>query len=213
MQVKKFEFNPFSENTYVVYDKSREACIIDCGAYSDQEKAAVKQFIADKELIVKQHIYTHLHLDHSFGCAFIYDTYGIEAKYHHSEKNFMPSLSQQALTFGITIDEREIPGHEIDESSTISFGEDINFQIFLIPGHSPGGLCFYSSKHQSVFVGDVLFKGSVGRSDLWGGDHNALVEGIKKKLLTLPMHTKVFSGHGPDSTIEYEKNNNPYLQE
>ncbi|MCL2650873.1 MAG: MBL fold metallo-hydrolase [Candidatus Azobacteroides sp.] len=210
MQVKQFEFNHIGENTYVVYDETKEAVIIDCGAYYPKEKALLKEFISQNQLSLKHLLNTHLHLDHTFGNKFIYDTYGIAPEYHRLEEK-MPDLKEQASAFGIKIEDGNVVAVKyLDDGDEISFG-NTNLIAILVPGHSPGSLCFYSKENNVLFTGDVLFQGSVGRSDLWGGNYQQLISGIKNKLLILPEDTVVYSGHGPATTIGGEKQNNPFL--
>jgi len=210
LQIKKFEFNQIAENTYLLYDETKEAVIIDCGAYSPEEKTLLKDFISQNQLSLKHLSNTHLHLDHSFGNKFIYDTYGITPEYHRMEEQ-MPNLQKQAAMFGMKVEESHLKAARyLEDGDIISFG-NTELKAILIPGHSPGSLCFYSENNGVLFSGDVLFEGSVGRSDLWGGNHLQLISGIKNKLLTLPEDTVVYSGHGAETTIKNEKINNPYL--
>ena len=210
LQIKQFEFNPIEENTFLVFDETKEAVIIDCGAYYEEEKEILKKYISEKKLSLKRLLNTHLHLDHSFGNKFIYDTYGIVPEYHQSEEN-IPSLEEQAAAFGFKIDNGNACAKKyIKDGDIISFGHT-NLEAILVPGHSPGGLCFLSTKDKVLFSGDVLFQGSVGRSDLWGGNYQQLISGIKNKLLILSDETVVYPGHGSATTIGKEKQNNPYL--
>jgi len=210
LQIKKFEFNLIGENTYVVFDETKEAVIIDCGAYFPEEKALLKNFISQNQLSLKHLLNTHLHLDHAFGNKFIYDTYGIAPEYHQLEEQ-MPDMQKQASAFGIKVDEGVLKAARyLEEGDTVSFGNS-ELKVIVIPGHSPASLCFYSEKDKVLFSGDVLFEGSIGRSDLWGGNHQQLISGIKNKLLTLPEDTVVYSGHGSETTIKKEKRYNPFL--
>ncbi len=211
MQIKKFEFNPIEENTYILYDETKEAVIIDCGAYYPKEKEMLKSFISEKGLSLKHLLNTHLHLDHSFGNKFIYDTYGLAPEYHQLEEQ-LPDLEKQAAFFGMKVEAGNYSSIKyIEEGDIISFG-NTELKTILISGHSPAGICFYSVKDKILFSGDILFEGSVGRSDLWeGGNHMKLISGIKNKLLTLREDTVVYPGHGPATTIKKEKLNNPFL--
>ena len=210
LQIKIFEFNYISENTYVVYDETKEAAIIDCGAYFPKEKALLKDFISQNQLSLKHLLNTHLHLDHSFGNKFIYDTYGIAPEYHRLEEQ-IPSLKEQAARFGIKVEDEKIKATRyLEEGDIISFG-NTELEAILIPGHSPASLCFYSKADNVLFTGDVLFEESIGRTDLWGGNYHQLISGIKNKLLILQEDTVVYPGHGPKTTIKSEKINNPYL--
>ncbi len=211
MQIYKFEFNQIGENTYLIHDETNEAAIIDCGAYFPEEKTQLVRFIEANHLVPSKLLNTHLHLDHAFGNQFIYETYDILPEYNRMEES-MPSLKDQARNFGIVVNDPDLRAvNYIEDGDIITVG-NIRLKALLIPGHSPGGLCFYSENDGCVFSGDVLFNGSIGRSDLWGGDMKQLISGIGEKLLTLPDDTVVYSGHGPSTTIGNEKKNNPYLR-
>lgn len=210
LQIKRFVFNPIEENTYIIYDESKEAVIIDCGAFHPEEKRALQQFISDNALIPKHLLNTHLHLDHAFGNKFIYDTYHLSPEYHPFEER-VPDMQQQANAFGMKVEvgNTGTPKH-LNEGDKITFG-NTTLDVLMVSGHSPAGLCFYSKTDHVVFTGDVLFKQSVGRSDLWGGSHQLLISGIKNKLMSLPENTVVYPGHGPTTTIGNEKIYNPFL--
>ena len=210
MRIKKFEFNQISENTYVLSDETKEAVIIDCGAFYPEEKSSLKDFISQNQLSLKHLLNTHLHMDHSYGNKFIYDTYGIAPEYHRMEEQ-MPSLQKQAAVFGIKTDEGNFKAARyLDDGDIVSFG-NTELKAILVSGHSPASLCFYSETDKVLFSGDVLFENGIGRSDLWGGNYHELVSGIKNKLLSLPEDTVVYPGHGPETTIKNEKMNNPFL--
>lgn len=211
MTIKTFTFNPFQENTYLVYDDTNEAMIIDAGCLFDKEKQLIKSFITDNNLILKRVINTHLHLDHQFGNKFLFETYGLAPEACIEDEFLLENVISQAQSFGLNIDETaQKVGHYITENQEITFGESC-FKAIHVPGHSPGSMVFYSEMEAVAFVGDVLFRGSIGRTDLPKGDYATLITGITKKLLTLPDSTIIYSGHGPTTTIGYEKINNPYL--
>ncbi|GHV22980.1 MBL fold hydrolase [Bacteroidia bacterium] len=211
MQICRFEFNQVSENTYLIHDETNEAAIIDCGVYFPEEKMQLVRFIEENHLVLVRLLNTHLHMDHTFGNRFVYETYDILPEYHRMEES-MPSQKDQARNFGIMVNEPDLQAVNYIEDGDIVPVGTIRLKALLIPGHSPGSLCFYSEKDGCIFSGDVLFQGSVGRSDLWGGDHERLISGIKEKLLTLPDDTVVYPGHGPSTTIGHEKKYNPYLK-
>ncbi len=213
MKIRKFVFNQIEENTFVVYDEeTKEASIIDCGAFYPEEKEELEKFISENGLVLKHLLNTHLHLDHAFGNQFIFDTYGIAPEYHLLEEKLMPGFQKQALAFGMKMEDSNYgAARYLDEGDTVTFGT-IVLDVICISGHSPAGLCFYSKEDEILFSGDVLFQGSIGRSDLWGGNHQSLVNGIKSKLLTLPENTIVYPGHGGKTTIKNEKLYNPYLK-
>ena len=211
MNIKIFIFNPFMENTYLVWDNTKEAAIIDCGCLYKEEQVDLQNFIKENNLIVKCLINTHLHLDHQFGNAFAANAFGVLPKAHRSDEKLIENLVSQAMIFGIPqkIEAQKLGGY-IEDGDEIKFG-NIALKAIHILGHSQGGLCFYSEKDKILFSGDVLFAGSVGRTDLPGGNFEQLIESIKTKLLVLPEDTVVYSGHGGKTTIGTEKKNNPFL--
>lgn len=209
--IKTFEFNYFSENCFLLHDETNEAVLIDCGACRSEEEEELKSYVTQNNLTVKRLLCTHLHLDHIFGNEFVYKTYNLRPEMHKSEIEKLPSPADQGRLFGIRTPvepveaARYIVGNEI-----IKFGNS-ELKALLVPGHSPGSLAFYNDKERFVIVGDALFSGSIGRTDLWGGDQEILVAAIKDKLLTLPDETVVYPGHGPTTSIIEEKYNNPFL--
>ena len=198
------------ENTYVAYDDTKECVIIDPGCVTDAEQLTLSQFISDNQLTVKHLINTHLHLDHAFGNLFVEKTYGVEAQAHKADEFLLQQISSQAEAFGMRYNEKPELKRFLVESDTISFGHTTLTSIH-VPGHSPGSLCFYDAASATLFAGDVLFQGSIGRTDLPQGNYEQLIEGISKKLFILPDDTIVYCGHGPTTTIGYEKVYNPYL--
>jgi glyoxylase-like metal-dependent hydrolase (beta-lactamase superfamily II) len=198
------------ENTYVAYDDTKECVIIDPGCVTDAEQLTLSQFISDNQLTVKHLINTHLHLDHAFGNLFVEKTYGVEAQAHKADEFLLQQISSQAEAFGMRYNEKPELKRFLVESDTISFGHTTLTSIH-VPGHSPGSLCFYDAASATLFAGDVLFQGSIGRTDLPQGNYEQLIEGISKKLFILPDETTVYCGHGTTTTIGYEKVYNPYL--
>jgi len=211
MTVKTFTFNPFQENTYLLYDETKEAIVIDCGCILDYEKMAFKQYIADNELNIVKVFNTHLHLDHQFGNKFLFETYNIAPIAHKEDEFLLENVKSQGAMFGIPLKEEAQPlcGY-IEDNQKFRFGLT-SFVALHVPGHSPGSVALYFEKENAVFVGDVLFKGSIGRTDLPKGDYATLIRSIQNKLLPLPDSTVVYCGHGPTTTIGEEKVNNPYL--
>ncbi len=211
MQVKSFTFNPIQENTYVVYDETKECIIIDAGCFTPQEELALADFIEEKELKLKRVINTHLHFDHAFGNAFLAKQYNVLPEAHKEDEFLIPAMPDQAKRFGFPFEIiTQNLGKHIEEGDIIKFG-NTELKAIHVPGHSPGSLCFYSEKEKVLFAGDVLFLESIGRTDLDRGDYAALISGISSKLLTLPDETVVYSGHGPSTTIGHEKQHNPFL--
>lgn len=212
IQIKQFTFNFFGENTYLLYDETKEAVLIDCGCITPDEEEQLSDFIEANGLTLKRSLNTHYHFDHVIGNAYIFHKYGIRPEIHKDERDDRsPTLNMQASKFGIPMDFEEIePLRYIEDNEEIRFGHSV-LKAILAPGHSPASLAFYSEADHFLIAGDVLFAGSIGRSDLWGGDFGTLIASIQKRLLTLPDDTTVYPGHGPSTTIGAEKINNPYL--
>jgi len=210
--VKTFIFNPFQQNTYLVYDETNQAIVIDAGCLQKSEKEELKTFIQSNNLELKLVINTHLHLDHQFGNKFLFDTFGLEPLACVEDEFLLESVVTQARSFGLPIDENaKSLGGYIAENEVIKFGNAALTAIH-VPGHSPGSLAFYSPEGDGIlFAGDVLFRGSVGRTDLPKGDYPTLINSITQKLLTLPDSTVVYCGHGSTTTIGNEKVSNPFL--
>jgi hydroxyacylglutathione hydrolase len=211
LKIKSFEFSPIQENTYILYNEFNECIIIDPGCYYDTEKDEMVAFISNNNLIPKMLVNTHCHLDHVFGNKMLAEKYQLSLQIHENEKFVLDFAPKSGLMYNLPFDNYAGDFVYLTEANTLQLGQD-TLQILLTPGHSPGSLSFYSAADKFVISGDVLFKNSVGRSDLPGGDHNLLIQSIKDKLLTLPNDTAVYSGHGPATTIGEERLTNPYLQ-
>ncbi|NLI71691.1 MAG: MBL fold metallo-hydrolase [Bacteroidales bacterium] len=211
MDVKVFQFNPFQQNTLLVWDETKEAVIIDAGMLFKQEKQQIKQFIEDNQLKLVRVLNTHLHLDHQFGNKFLFDTYGIMPEVGKDDEFLLDSMPFIIQKWGLPYSDVSQPiGNYITDNQEIKFG-NTTFVALHTPGHSPGSYSFYCKEAGIVFVGDVLFKGSIGRTDLEKGDHVTLIRSIKNRLFTLPDETIVYNGHGPTTTIGEEKQFNPFL--
>lgn len=209
--IKSFEVNYFSENTYLLYDETKEAVLIDCGCMRKEEQDELSGFIAENGLKLKRYLCTHLHLDHILGSEFIFNTYGLKPEAHKADVEKLPKAEEQAKAFGLHMSVKDIPVEKyIVNEEVVKFGKS-ELIVLTVPGHSPGSVAFYNKKNGFVIVGDALFCGSVGRTDLWGGNQEILIAAIKNKLLTLPDETVVYCGHGPETRIIDEKLNNPYL--
>lgn len=211
LNIKTFVFNPFMQNTFVLYDETKEAVIIDCGCLYENEQNELKQFVANNDLTIKYLLNTHLHLDHQFGNAFAATTFGILPIAHKNDEKLIDNITSQAMMFGIPqkVEAQKLGGY-IAEGDEISFG-NTTLQAIFVPGHSAGSICFYSAKDKVLIAGDVLFAGSIGRTDLPGGDFAQLTEGIRQKLFILPPDTTVYPGHGPTTTIGNEIKSNPFF--
>lgn len=211
LEIKTFTCNPVQENSYILHDETGEAIIVDAGFFYDAEKQKIKDYITDNQLKLVRVINTHLHFDHQFGNKFLYDTYGLKPEAHPEDEFLLAGIKAKARIFGFPMQEdaQEL-GAYIYEDQEIKFG-NTTLKTLFVPGHTPGHLAFYSEKDKAVLVGDVLFKGSIGRTDLERGDYATLIRSITNKLLVLPDDTVVYSGHGPTTTIGDEKLHNPYL--
>lgn len=213
LKIKSFEFNPIAVNTYVAWDdESLESVVIDAGCYTPDENEMLRQFIASENLTVKQIWATHLHFDHILGNAFAAETFGAGLAAHRDDEFLLKNFKRQTEIFGLVSNGATVPiARYVDEGDTLSVGR-YGFTALHVPGHSPGSLVYYCAKAGAAFAGDVIFRDSIGRTDLWGGNYEQLIEGIETKLLTLPDTTVVYTGHGGATSIGYEKTHNPYLQ-
>jgi hydroxyacylglutathione hydrolase len=210
LHLKSFTFNPFQQNTYLIYDDENTAYLIDAGNSTTSENLELKNFISGRNLNLKRFLLTHAHIDHVLGNRFIFDTYGLLPELHRSELFFIDKMQQSAAMYGLSCEQSPAPEKFLNEGDKIMLGK-YELDCLLTPGHSPGSISFYNKENKFLIGGDVLFRGSIGRSDLPGGDHNTLIRSIKEKLLILGDDIKVYSGHGPSTTIGYEKQNNPFL--
>lgn len=210
LSVKIFVFSPVQENTYVLYNEENQAIIIDPGCYANYEKKALSDFILQQGLSVQQLINTHCHLDHVFGNKFVHETYNLELHLHPLEEMLLKFAPQSGEKWGLPFDNYSGPLHFLNEGDVISFGAD-KLKVILAPGHSPGSICFYCEAQNFVIGGDVLFRESIGRTDLPLGDHQTLLKSIRDKMFTLPDETVIYPGHGPSTTIGWEKEHNPFL--
>ena len=215
MNIKQFVFNPFGVNCYVLSNNEGEAIFIDPSVINAREQTALADYIKTRNLKVCRVLNTHLHLDHVLGNAFVERTFGIKAEAHKDDEFLLGLQNEQAQMFGLPCNDiAPALGRNLDEGDSVEI-PGIQLQVIHVAGHSPGGLAFYCANPGEVnrqsnvppllFPGDILFAGSRGRSDLFGGDEFTLVSGIKSKLLTLPGETVVFPGHGPSTTIADEK--------
>ena len=211
ISIAAFVFNMFQENTYVLYDETNECIIIDPGCYDVEEQDELLQFIQSNNLKPVQLINTHCHVDHIIGNKFIYKQFNLQPVLHRLEEEPLKSAPTYARVFGVNIDPSPAPASYIDEGDEVKFGGS-KLQVLFTPGHSPGEICLYSKENNFLIAGDVLFQQSIGRTDLPGGDHRTLIASIKEKLFPLPDATRVLPGHGPETTIGFEKKYNPFLQ-
>ena len=211
LHVQLFTFNPLQENTYVLYNEEKECCIIDPGCYFASEEMKIRAFITERGLKPVYLLNTHCHLDHIFGNRFIHKTYGLTLHLHPLEKPVLEYGPTAGQKWQLPFDNYEGELNYLDEGDVVRIGED-ELNVLFTPGHSPGHLSFYSKANKFVISGDVLFQGSVGRTDLPGGDFNILEESIKTKLYLLPEDTIVYPGHGETTTIGDEMKTNPFVK-
>ena len=210
-QIQTFEFNPFAENTYVVFDETGECAIFDPGCYTWEEREELQKFIEEKNLRPVRLINTHCHLDHVFGNAFVARTWGLGLEMHIGELPVLQRFPQTCQMYGIPhTEESPAPARFIEAGEEIAFG-NTRLKALFTPGHSPASLSFYCAEENFVIAGDVLFYESIGRTDFPGGDFDTLIKSIRNQLFTLPDATLVYPGHGPATTIRHEKEYNPFL--
>jgi hydroxyacylglutathione hydrolase len=211
LTVELFTFNPVQENTYVVYNGKRECCIIDPGCYFATEEMELAGFIEKNGLKPVLLLNTHCHFDHIFGNKFIHRKYGLELHIHRLEEQVLAFGEQSAQRFQISFDNYDGPLHFLEAGTSIKIGED-ELEILFTPGHSPGSVSFYSKADGFVIAGDVLFQGSIGRTDLPGGNIDTLENSIRTQLYTLPEQVVVYPGHGDPTTIGREMETNPFFR-
>jgi hydroxyacylglutathione hydrolase len=210
ISVQKFVVNPLRENSYLLYDETGECIFIDAGYFYEEEFEEVTAFVEANRLSPVKLINTHCHFDHLMGVEFVRQKYQLRFGCHPEDCFLIERASQQAVMFGFTLSQPGAADDQILEGDEIRFGNSVLTTIH-VPGHSPGHVVFYSEADKLLIAGDVLFYGSIGRTDLPGGNYEQLVENIRQKLLELPRDVKVYSGHGPETTIGFEKDNNPFL--
>jgi len=211
MQVKVLTFNPFQENTYIIYDETKECIIIDPGCYEEKEEIQLRSFIDENMLTPVKLINTHCHIDHILGNKFANDIWDIELYIHKEDLPLLKNAGNIGKMYGFeNYEGSPYPKYFLEEKKKIAFGNS-ELEIIFTPGHAPGHICLYSENDKFIIAGDVLFNGSIGRTDLPGGDYNTLINSIKTKLLPLAEDTTVYCGHGPSTSIGKEKKTNPFL--
>lgn len=211
LNVQRFTFNAVQENTYIVYNDEKDCCIIDPGCYFATEEKAITDFVKENGLKPVYLLNTHCHLDHIFGNRFIHKTYGLILHLHPNEKAVLALGPASGNLWQMPFDNYDGELKFIDEGDVIQLGNEA-FEILFTPGHSPGSICFYSKAHKFIISGDVLFNGSVGRTDLPGGSFDTLQQSIKTKLYMLPEDVIVYPGHGDSTTIGDEMKTNPFVK-
>lgn len=211
IHIKSFVCNPYQENTYLLYDDNGAAVIIDPGMYGPAEEKRITEFIRANGLTPELLLNTHCHIDHVLGNRFIYETYGLLPQFHEGELPLLIEVQNYAPQMGIRYDISPIAETFLPASGILPFGQN-ELTLIFAPGHSPAHLCFYSQADGFLIGGDVLFRNSIGRTDLPGGNHQQLLESISRNLYTLPDDTVVYPGHGPETSIGYEKETNPFIR-
>lgn len=210
--VKKFTFNPFQENTYLLFDETKECVIIDPGCYEPHEEEDLADFIETNELKVVKLLSTHSHVDHVLGNKYVMEKYGVDLYVHSKDLDTLTAVETYAATYGfMDFKPCTVPTHFLEEGKSVTFGTS-QLDIKFVPGHAPGHVVFVANEEQFVINGDCLFQGSIGRTDLPGGDHQTLLDSIRRELFALPNDFVVYCGHGPETTIGHEKQHNPFLK-
>lgn len=213
LKVKVFTFNPFDETTYVVYDPgTADAIVIDPGMGTKEELDEFDKYIAESGMNIQGIVNTHMHLDHCFGANYVKDKYGVPVAAHVADAFLGSNIDDQARKFGIRLKGKDVMiDSPLADGDTITIGDD-RLEVIHTPGHSPGGICLYSPDGKFLIAGDTLFAGSIGRTDLPGGDYAQLIDSVSSRLFTLPDDTLVLPGHGPTTTIGREKASNPFFR-
>ncbi|MCC6834315.1 MAG: MBL fold metallo-hydrolase [Cytophagales bacterium] len=209
MKIQTFTFNPFQENTFVLFDETGEAVVVDPGCYEAEEKAELVQFIDRNNLSVKLLLNTHCHIDHVLGNTFIKTKYNVPFLIHEKDLPVLKAVKSYASNYGFALFQETTPDRFLSEGDVVSFG-NTNLQVLFLPGHAPGHIGFYHAPTNALISGDVLFENSIGRTDLPGGDFNTLIQSIRQKVFALPDETIVYPGHGNPTTVGEEKISNPF---
>ena len=212
IQIQTFIFNGFQENTYVLFDDTKECIIVDPGCYDNHEQEMLSNFVTENKLKPVLLINTHCHIDHVLGNRFVADKWKLDLAMHELDVPTLKSVKDYCKVYGFhNYEESPLPSHFLNEGEKVKFGES-ELDILFTPGHAPGHIVLYSKKDDFVIGGDVLFQMSIGRTDLPGCDFDTLIESIKEKIFPLDNKTIVYCGHGPATTIGFEKSNNPFLK-
>jgi glyoxylase-like metal-dependent hydrolase (beta-lactamase superfamily II) len=213
VKIKTFEFNPLGVNTYLLSDETKESVVIDASPFYADEREVLLNYIFDHGFVIKHLLNTHLHFDHLFGINMLASRFDLTLECHQADEFLLEDINKQLQMFGLpstnTNFKPEI-GHYLNDGDLISFGNQ-TLKVMHVPGHSPGSIVFYNEAACALFSGDLLFHSGIGRTDLVGGNYDELVNSIQTKLFSLPDETVVYPGHGPATTIGFEKKNNPFV--
>ena len=212
INVHYFTFNGFQENTYILYDETKECVIIDPGCYSNEEQATLKNYIEENGLKPIKLLNTHCHIDHVLGNNFVASTFNVGLEIHEKDLPTLHATPEYGHLYGFNIDKSPEPVHYFNDGDSVTFGNS-KLEVLFTPGHAPGHVVFVAHDEKLIINGDVLFQGSIGRTDLPGGDMNTLLNSIRTKLFTLPDNYTVYTGHGGSTTIGFEKSNNPFVNQ
>ncbi len=212
LKIATLTFNPYGENTYVLFDQSRQCVVVDAGCLTEKECQTLDAFITKNDLIPILAVNTHGHIDHICGVEFVKRRWNIPFAIHRNEQPILDMVPCYAEAMGFPIKTVPTPDVDLAETKTITLG-DSELQILQVPGHTPGHIAIYAPAEELLLVGDLLFKGSIGRTDLPGGDYPTIMRSLIEEIVPLPGTTHVFSGHGPQTTISHEIMFNPFIVE
>ncbi|MCD1116138.1 MBL fold metallo-hydrolase [Chryseobacterium turcicum] len=210
-QIQAFVFNFASENTYILFNENKNAWLIDPGNMNEQETHAISNFITENGLKIEKILLTHAHIDHVLGLQWAFDTFKVPVTMHQEDQEVLDMLQASGARFGFQVPTVKVETEYVNDGDELDFDGE-KFKIYHVPGHSPGSVVYHNETQKFMISGDVLFEGSIGRTDLYKGNYNQLIEGIKTKLFVLDDETQVFSGHGNPTTIGFEKQYNPFLK-
>ncbi|MHA7130768.1 MBL fold metallo-hydrolase [Algoriphagus namhaensis] len=210
LKIKSFTFNPFQENTFILYDETKSGVLIDPGCADLAERRELEEFVLDEGIQLTQLLNTHCHVDHVLGNAWAKRRYGLPLSIHQNEIPVLKSVEVYAPQYGFASYESTEADHFLVENQTLAIGKE-NIEVLFVPGHAPGHVVFYHKESKQCICGDTLFRGSIGRTDLPGGDHHLLLQKIREVLFALPDETILYPGHGPATTVGFEKQNNPFV--
>jgi hydroxyacylglutathione hydrolase len=210
LQVQSFVFNPLQENTYLLFDSiTRECVVVDPGCYEQEERYELESFINDNKLNVTLLLNTHCHVDHVLGNYFVKERYKVKLLIHKNDEPVLKAVKVYAPNYGFFQYQETAPDGYLNEGDSITVGTE-SLSVLFVPGHAPGHVAFYHSNSKQLIAGDVLFYNSIGRTDLPGGHYDTLIQSIHDKIFTLPDDVVVFPGHGPETSVGFEKRTNPF---
>jgi len=211
MKIYKLVFSPIEVNTYIIAGDSGDCAILDCACFNKKECDILESFIESNKFNPVALLNTHCHFDHIFGNKFVFEKYNLKSQYHEQEEFNHNGFIERVMRSGWKLDAPPEPERYIADNEIIEF-DSVSLKALHVPGHTLGSLAFYNEKEGYVFTGDALFAGSIGRTDLSGGNLNTLIASIQKKLFTLPASTVVYPGHGSKTEIGIEITSNPWFK-